>query len=802
MNTVLKKSLGKWPAAGWAFCRQHTVAAVGLVAEALLVLWLVVALFAPVGNVVIPVEEFLTTAPAESGLQMEEGGLVIPEQQAADESAEKTGEAMLVLQSASHAVSPGAYLVKVQYGMDSTSPSVQPVVLNLQTANMTNLVQSEGVLLVGGSTTMEGRAWIPFGARVTDLQVQLSVIGSKAVTIQSITLEEQPVYRLIRLLGAVFLLPAQDWLIWQVAAGTASADPVVRRRQKVLLVLGGIALLACLPFFTNFLRTADDLRFHLTRIVNVAQELKNGQFPVRMYTGMLNGYGYATPLYYCDLFLYLPAILYNCMLPLQFCYQIYGVLVTILTVAACYYSMRHICGEEKICLTGTALYVLSAYRLSNMFERAAVGEYTAMIFLPFVLWGIINIYTREKPSLWDTMPLIVGMAGLVMCHVLSMEMVCLFLVVFVLTAAGKTFRAGRVWALVRAALVTVGLGAWFLVPMLHSMMTQDVSVTGRYSTDFQPNGSTLFELLSPVPLQEVSVNGARTVLGLGTLLALVLGCGILWQRKALRLQDGKMLPILGYSVAIGSLAMVFSLQIFPWHVIFSRFENTPIHKILGMTQFPWRYLCIATALFSLAALAALALLQQVNRRRCNQAMAVLLAGVLLYAGAFYIQIGADDTWSGQKYQASVSDNLWVSGGEYLLPGDVDYYYARPQPQQESLLVKWYEKTDGVAHITLENTGDAEASVVLPINDYGNYQAVDAEGKVLPLTTSENSLLVLTVPGGYNGAVSVAYREPMLWRMAELISLVTAVALCVAAMWGRSKKKKSQQLAGNLTGQGR
>ena len=138
----------------------------------------------------------------------------------------------------------------------------------------------------------------------------------------------------------------------------------------------------------------------------------------------------------------------------------------------------------------------------------------------------------------------------------------------------------------------------------------------------------------------------------------------------------------------------------------------------------------------------------------------------------------------------------------MLPGGVDYYYARPQPQQESLLVKWYEKTDGVAHITLENTGDAEASVVLPINDYGNYQAVDAEGKVLPLTTSENSLLVLTVPGGYNGAVSVAYREPMLWRMAELISLVAAVALCVAAMWGRSKKKISQQLAGNLSGLGR
>lgn len=81
---------------------------------------------------------------------------------------------------------------------------------------------------------------------------------------------------------------------------------------------------------------------------------------------------------------------------------------------------------------------------------------------------------------------------------------------------------------------------------------------------------------------------------------------------------------------------------------------------------------------------------------------------------------------------------------------------------------------------------------------GAYVAEDTAGNRLPLSTSENSLLVLTVPGGYSGAVSVSYREPVLWRIAELISLATVVGLCIGCARGR-RKKASQQLAGDLPG---
>lgn len=110
-------------------------------------------------------------------------------------------------------------------------------------------------------------------------------------------------------------------------------------------MLAALCLVACLPFTAGIEYVGWDFQFHVERIAQVAAELQNGQFPVRMMTGMLNGYGYANSLYYCDIFLYLPALLYNCMVPLGICYNIYGAVVTVCTCALTYYSLRKVCSS-------------------------------------------------------------------------------------------------------------------------------------------------------------------------------------------------------------------------------------------------------------------------------------------------------------------------------------------------------------------------------------------------------------------------------------------------------------------------
>ena len=145
-----------------------------------------------------------------------------------------------------------------------------------------------------------------------------------------------------------------------------------------------------------------------------------------------------------------------------------------------------------------------------------------------------------------------------------------------------------------------------------------------------------------------------------------------------------------------------------------------------------------------------------------------------------------------KYDPNPRDEYSIGMAEYQLEGDADLNYPRPQSDNEALLIKWYDKTDGVAHITLENTSEEEAAVVLPVFDYGNYYAVDTQGTEWPLTMSEDSLLQLTVPGGYSGAISVQYREPLVWRVSELVSLLACVGLVVVWLRARRQEKAMGQ----------
>ena len=100
----------------------------------------------------------------------------------------------------------------------------------------------------------------------------------------------------------------------------------------------------------SYLYFGHDIDYHLQRISAMAAELSYGQFPVRMTTDTLNGYGYANSLCYCELFLTLPALLYNAWLPLRTCYQIYIFIVTLATAIIAYYSFGKITASRKRCV--------------------------------------------------------------------------------------------------------------------------------------------------------------------------------------------------------------------------------------------------------------------------------------------------------------------------------------------------------------------------------------------------------------------------------------------------------------------
>ncbi len=178
---------------------------------------------------------------------------------------------------------------------------------------------------------------------------------------------------------------------------------------------------------------------------------------------------------YSDVFLYPAAVLRILGFSLQTSYKVYVASITAATVGITFYALRKMFRSDCAALLGTALYTLSFYRLTNVFVRAAVGEYTAMAFLPLVVYGLWRIYRQscqwQKAEPWCWRALCPGLyrpaaepsADNRTCGVLYRR---LLPAVF----QKKTFTRPVLPALCKAAGAAIVWNLWFMVPLLQYMV--------------------------------------------------------------------------------------------------------------------------------------------------------------------------------------------------------------------------------------------------------------------------------------------------------------------------------------------
>ena len=135
-----------------------------------------------------------------------------------------------------------------------------------------------------------------------------------------------------------------------------------------------------------------------------------------------------------------------------------------------------------------------------------------------------------------------------------------------------------------------------------------------------------------------------------------------------------------------------------------------------------------------------------DRRLGLTATVVLAAAALFMTGAMQAQM-----LNGQR---EVSYNVFsyenptscIGVGEYLIDGTSSYetIWAQPKPGSDDLHLVSYEKKQGVAYVSVQNDG-GEATISLPIFNYGNYYAADENGQPSPSPAARTSVLCLRSP---------------------------------------------------------
>ncbi len=696
-----------------------------------------------------------------------------------------------VLRSVPFALPHGMYEVVVSYesifGKESTCEDYTGSVQITSQKHRAGFQCSE-ILLQDIKTSMTDRLWVRSFNGVKDLEVHVLFSGVGELRLSAIEIKELSLWRFVCLFGWILLFAVADVGYRYFFTRNNYAN------KQIVIVLGLTIFFSSLPLFMDFLYWGHDMDFHTARIWSLAEGIKNGHWIVPIQTEMVNGYGYATPLFYSQLFLYIPALIYCLGAPLQVSYQIYAILINAASCLICFYCIKELFRNKRFALFGAILYTLSAYRLADVYTRASVGEYTAMAFLPLVLYGFARVYmTEEKKITWhDYMPIVIGLTGIIRCHILTCELTALCILLFCLLTIKKTFQPQRFLALVRAALITFAVNAAFLIPFLSSM-TMNLNVKANQVNQIQEQGTYLVQALGLfMTATGGSVKGTLDEMPMSVGFSLIIGIGILLYCCAKRydweIERDKMLRFGTYCAGFAVLSILFSLRFMPWDSI--RNISGIIAKMLCMIQYPWRYYAFATVFGVFAAVTGVKVISEykgsVTVKLC---CGIMLLFTMLNAGMFFRDF-TNEAKTVTVYGAMPTE---IGYGEYLPTGTVmeELKVRRVVTDETSVTVSGYQYKDGVTTFSCKNESKEEKVVEIPLLNYDHYHAYDKNsGQEFPIRNGHNNYVNIVISPQYEGEIEIRYVIPFLWKVGYLLSTVSVIGVIAIAGIARWKRRKA------------
>ncbi len=628
---------------------------------------------------------------------------------------------------------------------------------------------------------------------VREYQVHANYSGKGYLFLESVTIQETNAWKNILLFYMlVFFLLADGILLGY------QRTPKEHKREARLITMALVCLVmcSCTPLLSFFMMAGDDLPFHLNRIEAIKTSLLAGQFPNRVSPYWNNGYGYASAVLYGEAWLYLPALLRILGFTVQGAYKMYVTAINIATTFAAYRSFERILKNKKAALLGSIAYVLAPYRLVCIYMRAAVGEYTAMLFIPLIFYGLCQIYrnTEDEKSKGGWLWLLIGYTGLIQCHVISCVIVTLFVGLFCVILLKRTLCVRRLLQLVKAAVGTVLVNFWFLLPFadyyLHGYASSPWAedVMGRMGS----HGAFISQMLS---LFQVGYGPSYTVMegsGIPGERNYAMGCFliILFLYVALRLYRGRentaLIRLGDGSLGFGLLAAFMSTVWFPWDSI--QQMNGLFRMITRNLQFPWRFLGISCFFLAVLTVCFAVLLDRTVSRQISYGTLFLL-GLAFWLSADYYMYTYTQSVEPFRYVREESlDPCNMVAREYIPKGTpIDFSEDWDSIAGEGLTIIKDERQGGTQVVTCQNAVDTETTLDIPFLPYRGYRCYDSQTREeLSVQLSEPGKVRVLVPPGYDGTLLVRFEEPWYWRAAEAISLFTLAAW---VMWQIGKYAK-------------
>lgn len=528
----------------------------------------------------------------------------------------------------------------------------------------------------------------------------------------------------------------------------------------------------------NKLPLEHDTLFHLSRIEGYARAIRNYDFFPVIYPYKNNGFGYASPLFYCDIFLLIPAVLYNLGLGVSTCYKIAVFLATYASSLTFYLALHAITKKKSASIIGVLAYLFSNYHISDVYVRSSLGEIFAFIFFPIVLWGIYNILYEEKIN-WVL--LVIGFSGLLLSHNISFLFSVILFGLFLIINIKKVLQNKLIIiSLLKAVGFTILITLFFLLPMFEMMASDKYFVTYYSYTEYLKTSALL-------PWQFFA---NETVFGMGTsdaTPAMVVNVGYFLT----------FIPLIYFSMKnknsfittclfLGYFFMFMTSSFFPW-----------IHfGFLSVIQFTWRLnLLVITLLTPVVSY----IFSKVDKKFIHFGVAAILVIECFIHITPVLQrkfVITNETTYAEIISTKITDPYFaatyvrteLAGGEYLpiTTPDIKKYGKCIKDDEGNELTCDYVRDYDKLYF---NVG--EGTIVLPITFYKGYNVYRLENGIkVPINTYPNKQALVSFVSGDRNNYVCEYDKTLIQTTSIYISLISTVSFVLYVFYFKKRGKSN------------
>lgn len=296
-----------------------------------------------------------------------------------------------------------------------------------------------------------------------------------------------------------------------------------QKRIFEILFIIIVSSIFMIPYLGNdiYVGAGHDLTYHLNRLIGLKDAIMEGQILPKIYPYANNGFGYASPLFYCDVFLIPFAFLEILGISTVISYKVMCFAITMFTAASVLFICRKVFHRKYLPYIAVIAYIFNGYYICDFYARSALGEVIALSFVPWVLYSIYKILVL-KENCWVMLG--VSFACLFMSHMISayvyVLLFAIFIVIYLIFDRQEYKRV--IITIIKGTITGLLLSAWFILPMFEQLISQEFYL--NHVSEHFIIGNTVQNIADLLnPLMHIDVNGRNilNVISVGPLVILL-----------------------------------------------------------------------------------------------------------------------------------------------------------------------------------------------------------------------------------------------------------------------------------------